>query len=139
LLDVTFPRPLTQREREVIEALLPAGAFPDVETYRAQLEHVSVVGGARADLHLDVDPGARRASFQESPLPIEGVAPGPDRADEFGLMLWAKDGALSGVEMYWTGDTVPEELPEAHQLKLVRFRTVPGKPYRAPEDLGDHA
>lgn len=133
MLDVTFPRPLTQREREVIEALLPGGAFPDVETYRDQLDHVSVVGGARADLQLEVGPGVPRAAFQESPLPIEGVAAGPDRDDEFGLMLWAKDGALSGVEMYWTGDTVPEELPEARQLMLARFRTVPGKPYSAPE------
>jgi hypothetical protein len=52
-------------------------------------------------------------------------------------MLWTTDGALSGIEVAWTGDTVPAELPEARDLVVFRWREVPGKSYRVPQPLSE--
>jgi hypothetical protein len=44
---VEFPHRLTVNERAVLEALLPAGGFTDVDVYRAQLDGLTVVPKGR--------------------------------------------------------------------------------------------
>jgi len=36
-------------------------------------------------------------------------------------MLWATDGALSAIEIAWTGATVPREVPPAHDFRPIRW------------------
>jgi hypothetical protein len=145
---VTFPRPLTQREREVIEALLPDGAFPDVEVYRAQIDDTSVVGlESGADVTLEVGPEANRATFRQSPLPIGAFAPGPDREDEFQVMLWTADGApndggcrgLEHAREIGSTDSAKPVFPTCSQLGESQRTSADPSDLRAPENTGENA
>lgn len=109
-------------------------------TYRAQIDRATVVGGCecgRATVYVEVDSAATRAVFRASPLPIHALAPGPERENEFRLMLWTDSGALSGLEISWHGDTQPKELPDARAIRPFRSRQVPGHTHSVPAMLDD--
>jgi hypothetical protein len=102
---------------------------------RAQVEHPTGVGASSgADIELEVGAEATRANFQEAPLPIWALGPGPDRADEY-MVMRERDGVLSNMEVAGTGDAAPSEMPAAQALTVARWEDVPGGSYRVLRPL----
>ena len=121
LRTVEFPRPLTPNERAVIEALLPAGGFPDVEVYRAQLDALTVVGRCSCGcptVDLRVDDNAPRSAHPGDPsLPLSASAGDADHLVD--VELWAPEGALDeALQVMWYGEHPPAALPDASELTV---------------------
>ncbi|MCR6489901.1 hypothetical protein M8542_44525 [Amycolatopsis sp. OK19-0408] len=103
-------RELTPREREVLTFLL-AGDFPGAAQLRAQAETARVTGQCGCGcptIDLEVDATLPAADLEE---PVEADAPGG------GLILFADEGRLSGLEYWTTSDDVPSELPPVDRLR----------------------
>jgi hypothetical protein len=120
---VEFPRPLTENERAVVEALLPEGGFRDVETYRAQLEAVTVVGRCTCGcptVDLRVEDSAPRSAHPGVPsLPLWATTGDPnDAEDVVDITLWAPEGVLTELNVSWYGKRPPAELPDAGKLTV---------------------
>lgn len=106
-------RPLTKREREILDYLLTP-EISGVEELRRQVDVAVarpwVEGSASIDLAVDQN-RAPRSSVVVSPA-LE--AQSKDRDDPnrlFDLLLWVDDGWLSGIELVEYGDKEPEVFP----------------------------
>jgi hypothetical protein len=102
-------RPLTSRERAILDFLLTA-EFEGRGALRAQVDHACVTGRcpcgcATVDLTIDrtVAPPAQVAERM--------VAEAMSRDDEYGLLLFVDDGYLSSVEIYGNAAEPPPEFP----------------------------
>lgn len=118
-----FPRPLTANERAVIEALLPEHGFRDVDTYRAQLRTVTVVGRCTCGcptIDLGVDDNAPRSLHPGVPsLPLWATAGDQKDAEAVvDISLWAPEGVLTELNVQWYGSQPPAELPDASELTV---------------------
>lgn len=110
-------RPLTEREREILELLLAV----DVEGIEELREQVSHVRGARwncgcASFNLVVDKtNAPRSTVTRSPLSEASSREQDDPYRNYQLLLWVTDGWLSGVEIVdyveQHGVQSPQEIP----------------------------
>jgi hypothetical protein len=109
------PRPLTLRERAVLEALL-AVDFEGVEDLRRQISNVVVVGRC--------DCGCPSIDFQyqqESGMSVRVNASVPTSHD--GLFLYTVEDpdqgeVLGGIEWVGVGETNPDELPQPELLDI---------------------
>jgi hypothetical protein len=107
-----YPRPLTQRERDVLNVLLTAD-FPDAEALRAQAADVEVVGVCGC--------GCPSVDFRKEPgvglhVRVNASIAG---GSHDGLFLYTLEGHLGGIE--YVGNSVesdPSELPEPAQLVI---------------------
>ena len=122
-----FPRPLTDREREVLLLLLPPDGFADVDAYRAQVDQVAVSGVCScgcATIDLEVGPSAPRATFVGTPLlPVEGRGHDPsDPSLPVEIILFAREGTLGMLEIVYYGDTPPKQFPAGADLETVTVR-----------------
>ena len=110
-------RPLTEREREILEHLLTV----DVEGIEELREQVPRVLGARwncgcASFNLIVDKAkAPRSKITKSPLAEASPKVDGDPDSYYELLLWVTDGWLSGVEIVdyveQHGEQSPQEIP----------------------------
>ena len=112
------PRPLNEAELELIEALLGAAGV-GVGRYLGQLARVEVVGGCSCgcpSIDLAVDGGSREGAAKPV-IVADAESPG---GVPVGVILWARGGALSGLEVHpWSGsDSI--RLPAVDSL--VNFR-----------------
>jgi hypothetical protein len=113
-----FPRPLSEGEHDLIEALLGA-LRSGVGRYIGQLESVEVVGGCGCgcpsiDLKLD----AKGSDGPPKPL-ILADAESPEGVP-VGVILWSRGGRLSGLEVHpWDGSDFIR-LPGAETLSNLR-------------------
>ncbi len=114
-------RPLTECERDLIEALLGA-VRSGVGRYIGQLDSVEVVGGCGC--------GCPSINFAvNSEIPECGVSPliladaeSPEGV-AVGVILWVRSGRLSGLEVHpWDG-TVSFRLPHPESLHNLRTGT----------------
>lgn len=106
------PRPLTQRERAVLEALL-APDFPGVEPLRNQVADVRVVGVCGC--------GCPSIDFAQGPMNIRVNASA--RGSLNGLFLYTVDDAgqgevLGGIEWVGVSAEDPDELPQPAELDI---------------------
>jgi hypothetical protein len=126
-------RPLTPREREVLDFLLSVET-PGVEELRRQADFALArswdSGCASIDLIVDQERGPR-SSITRRPA-IEATS--KEREDPeriFDLLLWVDDGWLSGIEMVEYGfdrhEDAPDVFPEPSDFE-------PPLAYRAPND-----
>lgn len=100
-----FPRPLTVGERDLIEALLGA-VRSGVSRYIAQLETLTAVGGCRCGCpSIDLEVPPKEANGMPAPV-IVGDAESPEGV-QVGVILWARGGRLSGLEVHpWDGSEI---------------------------------
>jgi hypothetical protein len=121
-------RPLTGREREILEMLLSVPA-PGVEELRAQVPHAEAArwscGCASFALKVDRE-RAPRSSATARPFAEAATHEREDASRTFDLLLWVEDGWLSGVEIVdyvdRHGDDSPEEIPPANDWEAPRPR-----------------
>jgi hypothetical protein len=110
-------RPLTKREREILEMLLSIAA-PGIDELRAQVPYAKAArwncGCASFDLKVDRE-RAPRSSATARPA-VEAIThEREDVSRAFDLLLWVEDGWLAGVEIVdyvdRHGDDSPDEIP----------------------------
>lgn len=110
-------RPLTEREREILNLLLSIDVAGIAEL-RSQALHASAArwdcGCASFDLQVDRQ-RALRSSIATSPAIEATTVEREDYRTTFDLLLWVDDGWLSGVEIVdyvdRHGDESPDEIP----------------------------
>lgn len=114
-----YPRPLTADEHDLIEAML-GGVRSGVSRYFGQLESAEVVGGCGCgcpSINLLVASDAVKAA----PSPVllaDAESPG---GVPVGVILWARGGCLSGLEVHpWDGTDVIR-LPRPETLCNLRI------------------
>jgi hypothetical protein len=119
------PRDPTAEEIELLRLLLPPGAFPDVDIYRAQTDHLQVSGKCdcgcpTVDFSVDTERAAQ-ATFHGDPLlPIEAEAGQGENYVQ--LILFARHGWLESLELVYNAEQPPTRFPALSQL---RFTTRP--------------
>jgi hypothetical protein len=116
--ELGYPRPLTADEHDLIEAMLGA-VRSGVSRYIGQLEAAEVVGGCGC--------GCPSINFMIAPTVTE-AAPSPvlvahavsPEGVPVGVILWARGGCLSGLDVHpWDGSDVIR-LPHAESLRNLR-------------------
>jgi hypothetical protein len=118
---VPLRRPLSEREREVLDHLLSTD-FPGVEALRMQADHVLV------EIESDVDPTVNLVvtgadvPFAEvvDRTPVEAWSTRDWNSDDFvQVILFVDDGRLSSLELNWY-ENIPEEFPAPSELRAPR-------------------
>lgn len=112
------PRPLSESELELIEALL-GGAGTSGGRYLGQVARLEASGACGCGCpSIGLTVGEKEREGRARPL-IMADAESPEGVP-VGVILWVRGGALSGLEVHpWNGmDTVRLPLPES----LVNFR-----------------
>lgn len=116
------PRDATAEEIALVKLLLPPGAFPDVDIYRRQADHLRVTGKCDCGcptVNFTVDASrAQQATFHGDPLlPIEAEI----GADEnyMQLILFARDGWLESLELVYYNSIPPRAFPALADLHVV--------------------
>lgn len=99
-----LPRPLSDRERSVLDALLAAD-FPGVDALRAQARTVQVEGLC--------DCGCPTIHFRSSPARHRLVAEGVSDLGLDEVLLFAGEHGLDSMEASWTTEEPPAEFPAA--------------------------
>ena len=113
-----FPRDLTVDEHDLIEALLGA-VRSGVNRYIGQLESLQVVGGCRCGCpSIDLEMALTDDEGMPTPL-ILADAESPEGV-QVGVILWARRGHLSALEVHpWDGSE-KIRLPRPETLTNVR-------------------
>jgi hypothetical protein len=114
------PRPLTQAERAVLEALLAAD-FEGAPALREQMKSVQVVGRCKCGCpSVDLRPGRRTpaAGLKWSIVPVEAETPPGDDGLPYTIILFAHGGRLSYLECVWHGDEPPSTWPNPVDLTV---------------------
>jgi hypothetical protein len=113
-----YPRPLTVDEHDLIEALLGA-VRSGVGRYIGQLESLEVIGGCRCGCpSIDLEVASAGANGLPTPV-ILADAESPEGVS-VGVILWARGGKLSGLEVHpWDGSDVIR-LPRPETLSNLR-------------------
>ncbi|GLW48285.1 hypothetical protein Stsp02_39470 [Streptomyces sp. NBRC 14336] len=114
------PRPLTAKERAVVERILQVD-LPGAAELRHQLDQVRVValwGSSSASVDLRVTDDAPRAPIPSGVVPVTCtvIEEGGELVGE--VILWTESGMLSGLEYAWYGDEPPTSLPEVDRIVI---------------------
>ncbi len=108
------PRPLTERENEILAFLLSA-EFPGVDKLRQQAQTAVVVGRCDcgcATINLGVDESLPTAPEVDSYAAVDAAErPKTDESAPHELILFVKGGRLSSVEITWYDQPIPEFPP----------------------------
>ncbi|MGW4519896.1 hypothetical protein [Amycolatopsis sp. NPDC004378] len=105
-------RPLSPAERAVLDHLL-AGEFPGAPRLRAQLPTARVTGTCACGcptIDFVVDPALPAADL-DGRVVVEADAP------DGGIIVFAEEGRLSGLEYWSVRDDVPAEFPPPEQIQ----------------------
>jgi hypothetical protein len=108
------PRPLTERENEILAFLLSA-EFPDVEKLRRQAQTAQVIGRCEcgcATVYLRVDESMPTADEVGQSNAVDAAGrPTADDGPPPELILFVKGGRLSSIEIVWYGEAPIGEFP----------------------------
>ena len=113
-----FPRVLTTEEHDLIEALL-GGARSGAVRFVGQLEDAEAVGGCRCGCpSVDLSISEKPVDGRPRPLVLaDGESP---EGEPVGVILWVRDGVLSGLEVHpWDGSG-SIRLPRPETLSNIR-------------------
>lgn len=112
-------RAFTPRERDVVVRLLEGATFPGSAELRAQVPATKVIGGISTYFDLVVDGSVPRANSPDGPIPGRAFVEGETGEPEGELLLWVKEGHLSGLEFAWVADEPPKEMPPPERVRIV--------------------
>jgi hypothetical protein len=116
--ELSYPRPLTADEHDLIEAMLGA-VRSGVSRYIGQLEAAEVVGGCGCGCP-SIDLVVASAVTDAAPSPVLLADAESPEGVPVGVILWARGGCLSGLEVHpWDGTDVIR-LPHAETLRDLR-------------------
>ncbi|MFN2525590.1 MAG: hypothetical protein ABR505_04910 [Actinomycetota bacterium] len=109
-------RPLSPRERELIERLVRA-ALPEASELLAQISNALALGDCPF-ISIEVAPASPSAT-----LARKGVVEARNLDFESDtawthILLWIEDGRLSGLELSWVSDNPPEEWPHPNEADV---------------------
>ena len=116
-MDALFPRPLSARERSLLDFLL-AEDFPGAEALRTQAQTVRVKGlgeGLPSIVLLEVAYGSAPRANVRHTVPVEAAVRDVDPPQE--LLLFVKNGFLDSIELVDYSGTDQSELPLAATLE----------------------
>lgn len=113
-----YPRALTLDEHDLIESLIGA-VRSGAGRYIGQLESLRVVGGCRCGCpSIDLEVGSGGANGMPTPL-ILADAESPEGVP-VGVILWARSGRLSGLEVHPWDSAEKIRLPRPETLSNLR-------------------
>jgi hypothetical protein len=121
---MTYPRPLSARERAVLDFLL-AGADDRLAPLRTQAKTAIVTGMCECGcptMYLDVD-----HALVPAPLVSPAVESGTRQTAEMdprsyvGVILFLEQGDLSSLELWYVSDVPPPEFPATTALEAPRI------------------
>jgi len=116
--ELGYPRPLTADEHDLIEAMLGA-VRSGVSRYIGQLEAAVVVDGCGCGCP-SIDFMISSAVTEADPSPVLVADAESPEGVPVGVILWARGGCLSGLEVHpWDGSDVIR-LPRAESLRNLR-------------------
>jgi hypothetical protein len=115
---ITQPRDLTPKERALLTFLLSRGSFPGVRELAAQVEGTRVVGGLATLLDLDAPRTALIAARDNGPIPMRAYVENQDGDVEGEVLVWVRDGYLSGLEFAWYTNEAPSEMPDPDRVRV---------------------
>jgi hypothetical protein len=117
-LRIPEARPLNEKERHLLARLL-AHAFGDTATYSRQLSEVSVVSRCRCGCPTVDLAVAGRVAPPGSPTTIlaEGGGVSPEGI-RFGIILHAREGLISELEVYSLDGEGPFSLPSVEEIEV---------------------
>jgi hypothetical protein len=115
-----FPRPLSPRERLVLDHLL-SGEFPGVEALRTQALGVLVEGrGVGPTVFLVVPESDAPLAEVVNEVPVEAWSVHQVDSDDFvQILLFVHEGRLSALELNWY-ENLPVEFPPPSELRPPR-------------------
>jgi len=102
--------------RTLLASVLRDAAFAGRDDLLSQVAAVRVTGGPVTMLELSVDGVPPSHSLPDGPAPLSAVVNNGQPIGE--LLVWVKDGYLSGLEFAWWGDEPPQQLPTPSQVHV---------------------
>ena len=114
---MTPPRPLSEREAEIIEFLVRE----HLSTATELLEQIPVAWAHRECPFVDIDvpEDAPRAGIRHrGPVEARNRNFDPEHPSWTHVLLWIDDGRLSALELSWVSDDPPKEWPAVDQLEV---------------------
>ncbi len=112
------PRDLNANERELIELLARCATVPAAKELVDQIACTRVVGGIPTLLDLQVSRSARSAAVKDGVIPVRAFVEDPDGETIGEVIVWVKDGYLSGLEYAWFTDEPPSAMPAKETIRL---------------------
>jgi hypothetical protein len=119
-----LPRPLLSEERATLQALLTYADFEGRDALVEQVDFARVDYYCRcgcATVGLTVDPAASSARKTYRPIPNEASVVDLDGKSIGGVIVFADDGYLSNLEIYWYDEPI-SPFPPVDQLELFTRR-----------------
>jgi hypothetical protein len=114
-----LPRPLLAEERATLIALLEYADFDGRDALLGQVEFARVdrYCGVDATVSLTVDTNVPSAGRTYRPIPNEAEIVGANGEPLGGVIVFADDGYLSYLEVYWYDDPI-SPIPPLDQMQL---------------------
>jgi hypothetical protein len=106
------PRRLLPNEKAVVWQILNAHAGPGRRELLDQLHAGPSVSGPVTLLELEVTRSASRASIPDGPIGVRAVVETPEEGLLGEILVWVRDGYLSGLEYAWYTEAPPESFPD---------------------------
>jgi hypothetical protein len=116
-MNTSRSRDLAPNERALLSYLLQA-SFPGAQELAAQVEGTKVVGGLPTLLDLAAPRTAPIAALADGPIPVRAYVEAQGGQVEGELLVWVKDGYLSGLEFAWYTDEAPSEMPSPDRVRI---------------------
>ena len=113
---ISPPRPLSERESEIIEFLVRT----HLPTATQLVEQIPFALARRECPFIDIDVPAdapRADTLERGPLEARNQDFSEDGAWTH-VLLWIDDGRISGLELAWVSDDPPREWPRVDQLEV---------------------
>jgi hypothetical protein len=111
-------RDLTSKEQALLEFILKNAPFDGAQELAAQIQGTKVTGGPPTMLDLEAPKDSPKARVADGPAPIRAFVGGPEGETDSEILIWVKNGRLSGLEFAWYTDTVASELPGSGSIQL---------------------
>jgi hypothetical protein len=111
-------RDLTPTERALLFRILDGASFEGASELRSQIANTEVAGGIDTFFRLEVTRPAPVSSCEDGPIPVRAFVEGPEGEIEAEVLVWVKDGHLSGLEHAWMTHDAPTEMPSADRIRI---------------------